>query len=684
MAPVDPLGLLDSLPVDKVPEPGNLAEGSRVVHYPNPAFVGRGEALHQLAKALKEGTAAVINQNAVITGSGGIGKTQLAAEAAWRYGPFFAGGVFWISFADPGAIIAEVAECGLKLRLHPEFSRLAIADQVALVRGYWESAAPCLLIFDNCEDPALFKEWRPMVGRARVLVTSRHATWDGAPKVTALSLSILSRADSLALLGTHRPDLVGQAILEEIAEELGDFPLALHLAGRYLKRYRAAPQGDPARYLEDLRAWLLKHKSLNAGTTETKHEASVAGTFAASVARLEPTDIVDTTALSALTHAAFLAPGEPVPLWLLAKTMGQAEDEDFLARLVDAVARLRDLGLVEVDPEGVPILHRLIAAYARQRAEDRDAVWDAVADAVYEIAKEHTAKGFPEIMSSWLVHLHWVARYVESDKNERAGGVFNCLGFYFEMVGEFEKSTNYYEYALSAWQSSVGLQDSRVAIAFNNLGSSLRERGRYSDAQLACEQALEIGEVTLGSNHSNFAIFVNNLGLTLQCIGDLQGARRAFERALSIGSANTGDRIPEISIWISNLGMVLRDLGELSRARCKLEEALAVGEATFGLQHPQMATFINNFGILLRDFRDFAGAQHAFERAISIGIATLGEQHPKTAIFIYNLGLALHDLRDIEGARVAWKRVLDIRELILGPDHPDTKHVYKSLAALSN
>ena len=42
----------------------------------------------------------------------GYGKTQLAVEFAYRYGQFFAGGVFWLSFADPVGIDAEIAACG--------------------------------------------------------------------------------------------------------------------------------------------------------------------------------------------------------------------------------------------------------------------------------------------------------------------------------------------------------------------------------------------------------------------------------------------------------------------------------------------------------------------------------------------------------------------------------------------
>lgn len=53
-----------------------------------------------------------MGQVATATGLGGIGKTQLASELVHRYGRFFAGGVFWLSFADPEAVPAGIAGCG--------------------------------------------------------------------------------------------------------------------------------------------------------------------------------------------------------------------------------------------------------------------------------------------------------------------------------------------------------------------------------------------------------------------------------------------------------------------------------------------------------------------------------------------------------------------------------------------
>ena len=45
---------------------------------------------------LKAGGTAAIGQSVAVTGMGGMGKTQLAREFAYRYGRFFDGGVFWL------------------------------------------------------------------------------------------------------------------------------------------------------------------------------------------------------------------------------------------------------------------------------------------------------------------------------------------------------------------------------------------------------------------------------------------------------------------------------------------------------------------------------------------------------------------------------------------------------------
>jgi hypothetical protein len=90
----------------------------------------------------------------------------------------------------------------------------------------------------------LLDRWRPRSGGSRVLVTSRRDRWSPDLGVHPLPLGTLARSESLALLSRFREDLDPiDPVLDGIAAELGDLPLALHLAGGFLARYRRADFG---------------------------------------------------------------------------------------------------------------------------------------------------------------------------------------------------------------------------------------------------------------------------------------------------------------------------------------------------------------------------------------------------------------------------------------------------------
>jgi hypothetical protein len=107
--PPDPLALLEAMPVEDeapVPPADQSALGlvpHRIDLLPNEQFIGRDRELRALARQLKAGRNVVVT-----TGMGGIGKTQLASEFAYRYGRYFAGGVFWIDCSIPERVPASV------------------------------------------------------------------------------------------------------------------------------------------------------------------------------------------------------------------------------------------------------------------------------------------------------------------------------------------------------------------------------------------------------------------------------------------------------------------------------------------------------------------------------------------------------------------------------------------------
>ena len=107
---------------------------------PNALFVDRNDSLKWLAAALKKRGASI-----VIAGLGGIGKSQLASEFVYRYGQYFLGGVFWLSFAEPEAIRGQIIDCGRTTMAYLQFASLPLEAQLFL-----ESPVPGTTRFHAC------------------------------------------------------------------------------------------------------------------------------------------------------------------------------------------------------------------------------------------------------------------------------------------------------------------------------------------------------------------------------------------------------------------------------------------------------------------------------------------------------------------------------------------------------
>ncbi len=671
--------LLDSLSCDSLPAHGPLPPGSRMPWPRNELFVGRAEDLAAIAATLKAGDGSCV----VITGPGGAGKSQLAAEALHRFGQFFAGGAFWLSFAED--VATEIARCGDTLDLGECFAEKKPAEQAAAVWRYWQDGLPRLLVFDNCEDPALLADWRPQGGGCRVLVTARRANWPPGINMVARPLRELARHESIALLRSHRPDLAeDEPALDGIAAELGDFPLALHLAGCYLATYRDTDSGKPAEYLDELRRTEpLAHESLaQEEKTPGDHDADVARTFTLSTRQLDPERPKDALARAVFDHAAHFAPGEPIPPWLLARALGRDWSERTeQRRLIDALARLADLGLIE-RKDGAPVLHRLLAAFARHNAADAAAARTAVEEAVAAAAEEQNESGLPRPLLAWQPHLRHVAEKAANAGSDAAARLSNELGYHLHMIADYAGARDAFQRALAIDEAAFGPDHPEVATDVNNLGRVLQDLGDLPAARDAFRRALAIDEAALGPDHPKVAIRVNNLGAVLHDLGDLPAARDAFERALAIDEAAFGPDHPNVAISVNNLGSVLNDLGDLPAARDALLRALAIDEAAFGPDHPNVAIRVNNLGSVLHHLGDLPAARDAFQRALAIGEAVFGPNHPDVARNLSNLGSVLKDLGELAAARDAFRRALTIRERVFGPDHPHTQIVRTKLSKL--
>jgi tetratricopeptide (TPR) repeat protein len=626
-------------------QPRFPAYGPEVTNLParNPHFTGRSELLGQLRARLRVEPGAVVTQTGAVHGLGGVGKTELAVEFAHRYQADY-DLVWWITAEQPTSITADLAALAEQLGIERE------ADQAEMVKSLFRELRGrerWLLVYDNAERPQTLEGLLPPGGGGRVLVTSRYGAWGKLGR--AVRLDVLARDEAVAFLA-KRSGATDWAVLDGLAGELGDLPLALDEAAAYLEETHT----DAGEYLELVRARNRELFGLDQPADELADQRRVATIWSLSLERVHQ-QAPEAEAL--LQLCAFLAPDD-IPRELPREHPQVLPDElggvvgDVLAynRLLGAVGRY---SLATVTPTSLG-LHRLVQAVIQARlGADGERAWAAAAVGLLRAS-------FPNEsweVATWqrcgrlLPHLLAVAGHAQrlGVAGEQAGWLLDRSSRYLRGRGLYRQARPVAERALALTEAALGPQDVEVAWRCDELGGVLKDLGDLADARVQLERALAIGEAALGPDHPNMAALRNNLGAVLQALGDLAGARAQLERALAIGEATLDPNDPEMAARRGNLGLVLRALGDLDGARAQLERALAIGEATLGLDHPDVAIWRSNLGGVLEALGDLADARVQLERALEIGEAALGHNHPNVAIYRSNLAAIVAELSLSEG-----------------------------------
>jgi tetratricopeptide (TPR) repeat protein len=635
----------------------------QIPHRRNPNFTGREDLLAALCAALTSGQPAALTQ--AIYGLGGIGKTQLAVEYAYRHAPEYSL-VWWVRAEEPTTLAADYARLAQRLNLR-ERTASEQAIVVDAVRAWLEQRPDWLLILDNATDLTSIEPYLPRSSTGHILITSRYPDWGeiAAP----LQVAVLPNNEAIALL-LKRTGQTDRLAAEQIVNLVGALPLALAQAGSYI----AETSCSLADYVLLFRA---HQAELLAQGWSMQYSATVTTTWSLALTQVRQQTPV---AADVLSLCKFLA-SDGIPLDLLRTTKVQLPESlaavaaDELA-LNQAIAALRRYSLVERTSDALSV-HRLVQAIGREQlASEKRQAWAELAVQLVDVAFPNDSDDVRTWAKCARLLPHALAATAHAEQLQvattTAARLLNNVGRYLRGRAEFTAAKAVHERALAISEATYGPDHPIVATCCNNLAMVLQDLGDLSAAKAHLERALAIHEATLGPDHHEVGTNLNNLALVLQDLGDLEGAKAHLERVLAMDEATSGPDHHEVGTDLNNLALVLKDLGDLEGAKAHVERALAIHEAAFGPDHPAVATCRNNLALVLRDLGDLLVAKAHLERALAIDEAAFDPDHPTVATRLNNLALVLQDLGDLEGAKAHVERALAIDEATLGPNHPNT------------
>ncbi|MEV4347006.1 tetratricopeptide repeat-containing protein [Actinoplanes sp. NPDC049596] len=652
-----------------LPEPatqvGHVAGLTNLPQPPVPSFVGRDDSLAALTVGLET------HKGVAVHGLGGVGKTELAVQFAYRRSFAL---TWWITADSEDNVAAALA--GLTRALNPGWPAAAgTADATAWARQWLASHDDWLVVLDNVADLGVVRPLAATAVNGRLLVTTRRDLSWAELGLATLHLGPLTRPASLDLLrqwSGRRGEPVAAA---ELAADVGDLPLALRQAAAYLRE-------RPNISVLDYRRRLARQPLRILGAPASVRDGHpVARTWQVTVAALTSQN---PDAGRLLDLIAYLAP-DAIDLDLLGASGGDALD------IEDAVALLASYHMVNLSEAGISV-HRLVQTMARAEHDSATPALAAVR-AVGSLAPG----GNPETdLVSWprwarlAPHVEALAGHLAGVELLRANpelqlaaaGLFTACAVYHRGQGRYGTAVSLLEQASATRRELLGPDHPDTLTSRYCLGGAYWSTGRYAEC-------LEIGEATLsarrrvlGREHPDTLANASNIAVGYRELGRHEEAIALSEATLEARERVFGPDHPDTLQSRNNLAGCYRAVGRHEEAIRLYEATLDARRRTVGDLHPDTLQSRNNLAGGLRALGRHDEAIELHESTLVLRKEVLGREHPDTLHSMYNLAETyVASGRRTEAAKL-FRTIREARKRLLGPDHPDTVRAGEMLASI--
>ncbi|MFK0062866.1 FxSxx-COOH system tetratricopeptide repeat protein, partial [Streptomyces werraensis] len=666
------------------------------------AFQPRTRVRERAEKARSEGN------EVVLSGGGGVGKSQLAASLARDLRDRKSSDgqgldvLVWARATEPDQIITSYADAAEQLKL----PGLSSGDSTTAARGFlkWLAATNrrWLVVLDDITDPEAVEEWWPD-GSSRsgwVLATTRRDdAWLSGRGRVLIRLGLYSSKEARSYLRGRLTDascthLYVPDQADELATALGHLPLALGHAAAYLINKRRTMAG----YLA-----LLHDKSSSLGDLlppSADTEGYGRPVTSALLLSLDAVDEADTTRLARplLYLASLMDPlGHPAALWTTPPALqhlriARPAQRRRLRRHHPAVTEtevhsalecLRIYALITQGTDTAPIrMHALTARAVRENIPPNmlPTLARAAADAIGSLwpDRDHDDRELSaalRVNTVYLDHHTFPALWQPT--------THPCIykvSYSLTDAGLHHQAVEYDQETLQRSNNIHGAEHPDTLSTRHNLAISYRAAGRSQEALKLREQVLADYQRLLGPDHPNTLSARNSLAVSYSDAGRSQEALKLHEQVLADYERLLGPDHPSTVGARHNLAVSCSNAGRIQEALKLCEQVLADRERLLGPDHPDTLDARHN---LANSYRDAGRTQEALklcEQVLADYERLLGPDHPNTISARHNLAISYPDAGRNQEALKLFERVLADCERLLGPDHPDTLLARHNLA----
>ncbi|MFF9819036.1 FxSxx-COOH system tetratricopeptide repeat protein [Streptomyces sp. NPDC014006] len=659
--------------------------------------------LRGLLETAAPGGTTVLGQ--VITGMGGVGKTQLAAAyARTAYDEGAVDVLVWVTASSRAAVtdgFTDAAARLLDVQHDDPGAAAAFLNWLALAPGTKDSSqvpgARWLIVLDDVPQPeALRGLWPPDVPHGQTLITTRNrdaALMDSHRRRIDVGCFSPEEARSYldAKLATHgrqeAPDQVAG-----LAEDLGRLPLALSQAIPYMANRRLDCAAYRARLAD--RAKTLTDVLPAAGGLPDQQSRTVAAAWDLSIELADQQPPVG-LARPVLHLASLLDPNgipgtvltaEPVLAALQVHTPRSASGIPSPDGIQEALWNLHQFSLIEHSPEHAcqtVRVHQLLQRAVHERLPDAvRRAWIATAADALRIAWPDVERDV-ELAAALRANTDTLyQRYPETLRLPVTHDLLYRWGQSLGEAGRADAARDHFQRLIDALEPELGPDHLDTLSVRNHHARWQGEAGDAAGARDAFEALVPRMNAALGDDHAQTLIARNNAAYWRGRAGDAAGATEGLAELLPDMVRKRGPFHRQVLAVRGNLARWRGEAGDTAGAIAAMSELLEDRRRVLGSEDPDTLATLHDLAAMRGEAGDAAGAVEAYRDLLDIRGRVLGDHDPNTLQTRSNLAYWLGQAGDPAAAVVAYTEQLEYQSALLGVEHPDTLAVLNNLAGM--
>ena len=556
----------------------------------NRRFIGRNTKLEVLEEKLliSEGC-----QKLALVGLGGVGKTQVALEFAYRVReswPEYS--IFWVP-----ALSAETFELAYReiARLCSVSTNAEGEDPKELVQRHLstELAGKWLIIVDNADDqevlfgppdkPGGITDYLPEKENGLVLFTTRNREAAvSLAGIDVVEVHEMDRQEAVAFLEKSliRKDLLcDNAITTELLDELTYLPLAIAQAAAYMNTNQVSMQ-EYIRLLRNTEQDMvsLMSREFRDSTRYKNSENAVAATWLVSFDQIRKSDAAAADLLSFMSHI------EPkaIPRSLLPTLQPEEQTVHAIGTLCAYAFTVRRGNSDTYD------MHRLVHLAAR--------VWGqrhGIAGETSEKATQHLAREFPSDeyanRAVWREYLPHTLRFLKDGMGiDMAERYVLCIkvGKSLYVDGRIREAVTWLSESLQ-WRKSHFVEDHPDRLASQHeLAGAYEADGQVGKAVELLEHVVAVEEKVLAEDHPDRLASQHELAGAYQADGQVGKAVELLEHVVAIREKVLAEDHPDRLASQHELARAYQADGQVGKAVELLEHVVTIKSKVLREDHP--------------------------------------------------------------------------------------------------